>query len=501
MKPALRIDPDQFNSLLREDLRFFIAKTFSHLDPQTPYAHNWHIDLLADRLRQVYEGKIRRLIITVPPRSLKSICASVAFPAWVLGKAPGKRVICASYGQELAQKLARDTAAVMSSPWYKAAFPTRLAQRSAAADFETTERGGRMATSVGGVLTGRGGDIVIIDDPVKPDEALSESMRQAANDWFDNTLYSRLNDKRTGAIVIIMQRLHLDDLVGHVLEKESWEVVNLPAIATDDETWDYRVLGKRQSKTRQPGDLLHPEREPAEVLQALRQTLGEYVFSAQYLQAPVPLGGGLVKREWLRFYDESEKPKSFDRIVQSWDTANKESELADYSVCTTWGVKRNDIYLLHVFRKRLEFPALRRAVEQQAAEWRAGIVLIEDKASGTQLIQELRNTLSRVKGVKPDGDKVMRLMAQTPAIENGRVLFPKDAHWLNDYVQELITFPKGRYDDQVDSTAQALKWITVEGIEPAFITGMKMILASDHGMTLEQYEEHIRNRRPFDDDD
>ncbi|WP_310062400.1 hypothetical protein [Lysobacter niastensis] len=210
----------------------------------------------------------------------------------MLGRDPSKRIICASYGQELSNKLARDTSAVMWSEWYLRAFATRLAQRTAAADFETTQRGGRMATSVGGVLTGRGGDIVIIDDPVKPDEALSEAQRQAANDWFDNTLYTRLNDKRTGAIVIIMQRLHLDDLVGHVLEKEAWEVINLPAIAQEDEVWDYAtVLGPTQY-VRQSGELLHPEREPQDVLDGVRAALGEYSFSAQYLQAPVPLGGG-----------------------------------------------------------------------------------------------------------------------------------------------------------------------------------------------------------------
>lgn len=465
----------EFDVLLRNDLTTFIARTFVHLDPQTTYAHNWHIDLLADRLTQVYQGKLRRLIITVPPRSLKSICASVGFPAWVLGRDPSKRIICASYGQELSNKLARDTAAVMSADWYLRAFATRLAsQRSAAADFETTMRGGRMATSVGGVLTGRGGDIVIIDDPVKPDEALSEAQRQAANDWFDNTLYTRLNDKRTGAIVIIMQRLHLDDLVGHVLEKEAWEVINLPAIAQEDEVWDYATFLGPTQYVRQAGELLHPARDPQHVLDALRTTLGEYSFSAQYLQSPVPLGGGIVKAEWLVSYTPEEKPEKFETIVQSWDTANKESELADYSVCTTWGVKNKKVYLLHVLRKRMQYPDLKRAVVAQAEAWDARAVLIEDKASGTQLIQELKQTFSRVKGIKSEGDKTMRMLAQTPEIENGHVLLPKQAHWLPDYVQELTTFPKAKYDDQVDSTAQALKWITGEGREPGLLAYYRM---------------------------
>lgn len=474
----MELTQDELDVLLRNDLTTFIARTFAHLDPQTTYAHNWHIDLLADRLTQVFEGKLRRLIITVPPRSLKSICASVGFPSWALGKDPSKRIICASYGQELANKLARDTAAIMSSDWYQRAFATRLAaQRSAAADFETTQRGGRMATSVGGVLTGRGGDIIIIDDPVKPDEALSEAQRQAANDWFDNTLYTRLNDKRTGAIVIIMQRLHLDDLVGHVLEKESWEVINLPAIAQDDEVWEYATIFGPTRYARNAGELLHPDREPREVLDGLRGALGEYSFSAQYLQAPVPLGGGIVKADWLSYYEE--KPEKFDTIVQSWDTANKESELADYSVCTTWGVKGKKLYLLHVLRKRMQYPDLKRAVIAQAESWNAQAVLIEDKASGIQLVQELRETLSKVKGIKCEGDKLMRMLAQTPEVENGNVLLPKQAPWLHDYVQELTTFPKAKYDDQVDSTAQALKWITGEGREPGMLVYYRNLLEEE----------------------
>lgn len=451
-----------FNALLRNDLASFIARTFTHLDPHVPYSHNWHIDLLADRLTQVYEGKLKRLIIAVPPRSLKSICASVAFPAWVLGRSPTSRIICASYGQELSAKLARDTASVMTSAWYQRVFATRLAQRTAVADFETTARGGRRATSVGGPLTGMGADIIIIDDPVKPDEALSEATRKAANQWFDNTVYSRINDKRTGAIIIIMQRLHLDDLVGHALEKEGWDVVNLPAIAQEPEVWTYNTLtGPRQS-TRTPGMLLHPNREPAEVLDAMRHALGEYAFSAQYLQAPVPLGGGLVKREWVHHYEGSYVPGDFSTVVQSWDTANKASELADYSVCTTWGTKEKKAYLLHVLRERMTYPDLKRKVIAHARHWNAKTVLIEDKASGTQLIQELaRDALPQVKGIKPAGDKQMRMQAQTAHFENGYVLLPERAPWLESYLQELTTFPQSRYADQVDSTSQALEWISV----------------------------------------
>ena len=219
------------------------------------------------------------------------------------------------------------------------------------------------------------------------------------------------------------------------------------SIAQEDEVWDYTTLFGPTRHVRQEGALLHPEREPQQVLDAQRSTMGEYSFSAQYLQAPVPLGGGIVKAGWLMSYTPEEQPEKFDTIVQSWDTANKESELADYSVCTTWGVKGKQRYLLHVLRKRMSYPDLKRAVVTQAELWSARVVLIEDKASGTQLIQELKQTLSGVKGIKSEGDKTMRMLAQTPEIENGHVLLPKQAPWLPDYVQELITFPKAKYDD------------------------------------------------------
>ena len=187
--------------------------------------------MIAAKLEACRRGKIKRLIVNLPPRQLKSHCASVAFPAWYLAHHPAAHIICASYGQDLADKFARDCRRVMASPWYRRLFPVRLADRQAVHDFATADQGTRMATSVGGVLTGRGADLIIIDDPLKPDEALSESRRKAVNEWYDHTLLTRLNDKERGSIVIIMQRLHQDDLVGHVIEQEDWEILSFAAIA------------------------------------------------------------------------------------------------------------------------------------------------------------------------------------------------------------------------------------------------------------------------------
>ena len=308
---------------MRADLAGFAHRAFCELNPRGGFATNWHVEAITAKLSALRAGRIGRLIISVPPRHLKSHLASVAFPAWCSGHDPSTQILCVSYAQDLADKLSRDCRRIMPSDWYQRLFSTRLSlQRQAVSEFETTAQGCRLATSGGGVLTGRGADIIIIDDPLKPEEALSQTQRQAANELFDHTLYSRLNDKRKGAIVLIMHRLH----------------ESLPS--------------------------------------------------------------GLT---------------------------------------------------LHVLRRRMEYPELKRMVREQAQAFAANVVLIEDKASGTQLIQELvADGLHAVTRYQPQSDKVMRMHAQTAMIENGFVHLPKEAPWLAPYLHELAAFPKGRHDDQVD---------------------------------------------------
>src|SRR5215471_6209271 len=450
----------EYDALLRSDFLSFVARCFCDLNPQVELAMNWHLEIIAVKLMEVREGKIRRLIINLPPRHLKSLMASIAFPAWCLGHDPSAQILCVSYAQDLADKLARDCRSIMTSGWYRRIFPTRLAaQRQAVEEFVTTRQGYRLATSTGGVLTGRGADIIVIDDPLKPEEALSEAQRKAANEWYDHTLYSRLNDKRHGGIALIMQRLHEEDLVGHVLAQEQWEVLSFAAIAEADEVHPIETIWGPQCYRRRRGEPLHPDREPLETLDRIRRTIGEYHFAGQYQQSPAPPGGGLVKAEWFKRYRESERPERFDRIVQSWDTANKATELSDFSVCTTWGVRGKDLFLIGLFRRRLEYPALKRAVREQQSLYGANEVLIEDKASGTQLIQELiADGCHGVRRYQPACDKIMRLNAQTAVIENGFVHIPEAAPWVAEYLHEMAVFPKGKHDDQVDSTAQFLDW-------------------------------------------
>src|SRR5215469_12526030 len=448
-----------YDAVLRNDFSLFAARCFHHLNPQTDLAMNWHIEVIAAMLTAVLQGKSRRLIINLPPRHLKSLLASIAFPAWCLGHDPSVQMLCISYAQDLADKLARDCRSVMLSPWYRQRFGTALMQQ-AVQELITTHQGYRLATSTGGVLTGRGADLVVIDDPLKPEEALSEALRKACNEWFSHTLYSRLNDKRDGVIIIIMQRLHEDDLVGHALAQEPWEVLSFPAIAEADEVHRIETIWGPRCFRRRQGAALHPEREPLETLEHIRKTLGEYNFAGQYQQSPAPLGGGLVKAAWFKRYRENELPEPFDRTVQSWDTANKASELSDFSVCTTWGVKGKNVFLLDVFRKRLEYPWLKRAVLEQQRRVNASVVLIEDQASGTQLIQDLNaDGCHGVRRCRSTEEKTMRMHAQTAVIENGFVHIPEAAPWLTEYLHELTVFPNGKHDDQADSTAQFLDWL------------------------------------------
>jgi len=489
----------RYDTLLRLDFVSFAQRCFGELSPRASFLINWHIEYIGAKLAALRAGKIRRLIINLPPRHLKSHLTSVVFPAWCLGHDPAAQILCVSYAQELADKLSRDCRRIVTSDWYRRIFPTRLSpERQAVAEFETTAQGCRLATSVGGVLTGRGADIIIIDDPLKPEEALSETQRRATNEWFDHTLYSRLNDKQQGAIVLIMHRLHEDDLVGHVLAQEPWEVVRFPAIAEADETQVVDTVWGPKRLTRRQGEALHAAREPLDMLEHIRRTIGEYNFAGQYQQMPAPLGGGLVKAAWFRHYAAEER-LPFERIVQSWDNASKATELSDFSVCTSWGILGKDLYLLDVLRRRMEYPELKRAVREQYERLRPSVVLIEDKASGTQLIQELiADGLYAATRYQPQFDKVMRMHAQTAMIENGFVHLPDTAPWLAQYLHELTSFPNGRHDDQVDSTAQMLDWFK-RGSGPGPDSGIFEYyrkLAEGSGAQQAQREPRVRLRVP-----
>lgn len=313
---------------------------------------------------------------------------------------------------------------------------------------------------MGGVLTGRGGDIIVVDDPIKPADAVSDVVRAKTIEWLRSTLYTRLNNKQTGVIVMVMQRVHEEDPAGHLLEEGGWRHLNLPAIAEHDEAIP---IGRDRVHHRKAGDVLQPLREPQAVLDALKVAMGPYAFSAQYQQAPVPAGGTMIERGWLQYYDRPPERLPGDQIVQSWDCATKDGQLNDYSVGITALVRKNRVYLLHVFRQRVKFPDLKKQAIRLARSYQANVLLIEDAANGAALLQQLRH--ESPPGVptptprSPKLDKQSRMAGVSSRIEAGDLLLPRDASWLADFVKEVIGFPRVRHDDQADALSQLLGWI------------------------------------------
>ena len=398
----------------------FTGRCFHLLTPGKRFQPTWHIEAIAYALEQVRLGKIRRLIINVQPRSLKSIMCSVAWPAYILGHDPTKRIVAISYGSDLAITFSNLFRQVLDAPWYQRLCPGTRISRIKNTEFEvtTTQNGYRLATSIDGTLTGRGGDIFIIDDPLKPIDALSDSKREAVNTWYSNTLATRPDDQQNGAIVIVMQRLHPDDLTGMLLRtSDEWTLLNLPAIAEQEKTIQ---IGADKYHVRHVGEVLHPEREPRWVLDRIRSQVGPDIWAAQYQQAPNPPGGLMINRDWVRRYDQL--PVG-GYVIQSWDTASKEGGQNDWSVCTTWLIHENKYYLIDVLRGRFDYPTLKAQAVSLAREHKPDKILIEDAGVGTALVTELQNVGLSVIAVKPEHDKKNCMSIQSGKFQSGRVFF------------------------------------------------------------------------------
>lgn len=466
------------NAILRTDFKSFVIKVFNEVSGANEYMDNWHIDVICNELMDMYDGKNNRLIVNVPPRYMKSIICSVALPAFLLGHDPKTNIICVSYSDELATKFANDCRNVMLSDWYCELFPmTHIRQTQRIVnDFRTTRNGGRRSTSIGGPLTGYGGDWIIIDDPLKPQDALSDTQREKVNEWYRSTLYTRLNDKNTGKIMLIMQRLHMNDLTGFLLDgSDEFKHIRLPMIAEQDETWNVtnRIWGKQRVITRSLDELLHPSRDGVDVITKTKDSLGEYAFAGQYQQRPVPIEGGIIKESWLQYYEKLPAGLQPKHLFISWDTASKTGDNNAYSACCVILMTRDyKFYLLDVIRERLDVTALFDRIHTVYNEWKYDAkwgnfvkLLIEDQSSGTQLIQLLQNATGlrgypfNISAIKPTGDKISRLHGASVLIEKGNILFPKDDEpWWPEFKKELLSFPGSKFKDQVDAFTQCINF-------------------------------------------
>jgi predicted phage terminase large subunit-like protein len=447
---------DILSWVLKRDYKSFLIKSFYTLHHNERFEDNWHLDLITEYLQAIAKGDIKRLIINIPPRSLKSICTSVAWPAWLLAQNPANKIISASYSQALSNKHGMDCRKIILSNWYKECFPDTVIVKgqNTKNKFLTEYNGFRFATSIGGTLTGEGADFLIVDDPLTPLQALSSSFRNRANIWFEQTFTSRLNDKKRGAIVIVMQRLHVNDLTGFLNQgdKEEWHLLNIPMVATKNEDIIYGDFNYK----RVAGEYLHIKRDGEKEILNLKKTMGSYAFEAQYQQNPVPLDGGIIKKSWLQYYMRAPE---FEAIYQSWDCAIKVSQNNDYSVCTTWGVYNGNYYLIDVVKARFEYPMLKKEILLNASKYKPSALIIEDKASGQQLIQDLHCSGLNIIKYMPKFDKMTRLIITSHIFESGRILLPHNKDWLNEFIHELTIFPNAEHDDQIDSSTQFLGWI------------------------------------------
>jgi predicted phage terminase large subunit-like protein len=457
----------------------FVRQAWVVLEPKTQFLDNWHIALLAEHLEAVADGTITRLIVNVPPRSGKSLLATIFLPCWVWLRNPAERFMFASYSAVLSTKHSVDRRTLIQSQWYQSRWSgvVKLADDSnLKTEFSNTARGHQIATSVGASATGRGGNFLLADDLINPDQANSDTERKGALRWFDETYSTRLDDKRAGRIVVIEQRTHAADLTAHLVAQGGWTHLSLPAIAEQRTVITFPRSGREV--VRAEGDVLWPAREGRAELEAAKLRLGSFGFASQYMQAPVNREGNSIKTEWLTAtYRAGALPLKFDSIVLSLDSAFKTGRSNDYSAIVVLGSLRSarggyapGHYMLDAWRGRVEFGQLKRKVVAVHETWHSHAVLVEDAASGQSLIQELRaGTTLPVKPIKVDSDKRSRVAAVCPMLEARLLILPEAAWWRDDFISELTSFPAGTFDDWVDALAQALNYLRVSN-EPGIIT-------------------------------
>lgn len=460
---------DFFHALARRDFEVFLELCFRQLNPGTELSRGWYISAMCQALLEITDGSSKRLQITVPPRHLKSITTTVAFSAWMMGRGTDYKIICASYGQELSSSLSREFRKVITSAWYAKVFPetARSITRDTDTEVRTRQGGYRFATAVGGAVTGFGADLIIIDDLMKAADASFPEARARAQRYVDESLMSRLNDKASGAVIAIQQRLGEDDVSAHLTNKGGFNHLDLPAIAVRDEI--IRLTHGR-THARRIGDVLNPEREPRSVLEQIRLDLGPRAFEAQYQQNPTPPDGDYVKWDRIQRYDKAPERSRLTRIVHSWDCAASPAPTADYSVGTVWGLHGASWLLLDLIRARLDYPDLLARVRSERTRWRADVIIVEKASSGIGLLQDLTRDMRCMSDpahhapwcLRLAGDsrqpKAERLYSGMDRLYSGLARFPREAPWLEDLRREMMSFPNARNDDQVDSISQFLAY-------------------------------------------
>ena len=478
-----------------ESLVEFIKAAWHVVEPGQPYIHNWHIDAIADHLEAMDEGVeidgniFNRFLANVPPGLTKSLVITVFFPAWVWGprKKAWKRFLCAAHAQDLSIRDSMRCRRLVSSEWYQHRWGEQVTlsgDQNAKTKFENTSGGFRQAVAAGSI-TGARGDYVLIDDPNSVEGAASDAMRASTNEWFLEAVPTRLNNPISSCIIVIMQRLHEEDVSGTIISKGlGYEHLMLPMEFEPDRRCVTGIgfVDPREEE----GELLFPERFPREVVDRDKNSLGSYASAGQFQQRPEPRGGGIIKRGWWLLWDKDTalqhgcdwiepqgKYPTFEYIITVLDTAYTEKEENDPSACTTWGIwrdrhGRNRVMLIHAWSDRLELNALVEKAAKTCTKWKSDRLLIEAKASGLSVAQEIRRLHSRedwtIQTIDPGRlDKVARAYQVTPMFERGMVYAPERA-FADSVISQCSTFPKGAHDDYVDTTTMALSWFRTTGM-------------------------------------
>lgn len=443
---------------VRKSFNSFVKLAFKEIEGKEMH-DGPHVDLLTRCIQLNNDtDELNKLIINIPPRYGKSIICTVAYSAWLIGKYPNKKIMIVSYGDQLVQDFLVKIKLIMDSKWYKAAFPDAKFIKNTENILRTTKGGEIRGVSAGAALTGFGADLIIVDDPMKAQDLSSALMRDKINKWFDQTLYSRMNNKKNAKMIIVMQRFHQNDLTGYILDKEIdyFSHVALPVFIEDKDGLTFTVLDKYKIKF--PYGPIAPKIEDEEIINETKLTLDPFDFEAQYMQSPIPEAGNIIKRKWINYQDLSKINYDVGFMIWSWDVASTAGENSDYSVGTLWLFFENKKYLLDVVIVKLEFSNLLKCVQNLQNTKPANIIVIEKAGSGFALGNQLLSSGYKATGISPVDSKVDRAKFVCPHFHRKEVIISDHLEDILEFEDQVLGFPNAKHDDIVDSITQALSY-------------------------------------------